>query len=106
MIKAGGDRVVDWIWRLCNKAFESGAVPKDWISAVIVPLYKSKGERTECKNFRCISLLSMVGKVYAGISGILVDRVCKVTVGLTDVQAKNIFIISSSFNSMRKACWS
>ena len=84
MIKAGGDRVVDWIWRLCNKAFESGAVPKDWISAVIVPLYKSKGERTECKNFRCISLLSMVGKVYAGISGILVDRVCKVTVGLTD----------------------
>ena len=24
MIKGGGDRVVDWIWRLCNMAFESG----------------------------------------------------------------------------------
>ena len=23
MIKGGGDRVVDWIWRLCNMAFES-----------------------------------------------------------------------------------
>ena len=22
MIKNGGDRVVDWIWRLCNVAFE------------------------------------------------------------------------------------
>ena len=29
MIKGGGDRVVDWIWRLCNMAFESGGVPED-----------------------------------------------------------------------------
>ena len=26
MIKIGGDRVVDWIWRLCNMAFENGLV--------------------------------------------------------------------------------
>ena len=42
MIKGGGDRVMDWIWRLCNMAFESGVVPEDWISAVIVPLYNGK----------------------------------------------------------------
>ena len=30
--------------------FESGVVPEDWRSAMIVPLYKGKGERTECKN--------------------------------------------------------
>ena len=29
MIKGGVDSVVDWIWRLCNMAFESGVVPKD-----------------------------------------------------------------------------
>ena len=50
-------------------------------SAVIVPLYKGKGERTECSNYRGISLLSVVRKIYAGI---LVDRVCKVTEGLLD----------------------
>ena len=44
MIKGGGDRVVDWIWKLCNMAFESGAVPADLRSAVIVPLYKGKGD--------------------------------------------------------------
>ena len=38
VIKGGSDRVVDWIWRLCNMAFESGVVPKDWKSAVIDPL--------------------------------------------------------------------
>ena len=29
MIKGGGDRVVEWIWRLCNMAFEIGVVPED-----------------------------------------------------------------------------
>ena len=48
--------MVDWMWRLCNMAFESGVVPGDWRSAVIVPLCKGKGERTECKNYRGISL--------------------------------------------------
>ena len=38
MIKGGSGKVVDWIWRLCNMAFESGVVPKDWRSAVIIPL--------------------------------------------------------------------
>ena len=27
--------MVDWLWRLCDMAFESGAVPEDWRSAVI-----------------------------------------------------------------------
>ena len=62
-------------------AFENGVVPEYWKSTVIVPLYKGKGERTKCKNYRGISLLSVVGKIYAGI---LVDRVCRVTGGLID----------------------
>ena len=81
MIKSGDDRVVDWIWRLYNMVFESSVVLEDWRSVVIVKLYKGKGERTECSNYRGISLLSVVVKIYAGI---LVDRVCKVIEGLTD----------------------
>ena len=34
-------------------------------SGVIVPLYKGKREKPECKNYRGISLLSVVGKTYA-----------------------------------------
>ena len=29
MIEDKGDMVVDWIWRLCNMAFESGVKPED-----------------------------------------------------------------------------
>ena len=51
MIKGGGDRVVDWIFKLCNIDFESVVVLEEWRSVVIVPLYKGKGERTECSNY-------------------------------------------------------
>ena len=66
-IKGRGDRVVDWIWRLCNMAIKSGVVSEHWRSTAIVPLHKGKGERTECKNCRGISVLSVVGKIYIGI---------------------------------------
>ena len=45
-------------------------MPEDWRSAVIVPLYKGKGEKSECKNYRGISLLSVVGKIYAMAGGL------------------------------------
>ena len=48
-------------------AFQNDVVPEDWWFAVIVTLYKDKRERTECKNYRGISLLSLVRKMYAGI---------------------------------------
>ena len=62
-------------------AFESGAVPEDWRSPVIFLLYKVKGELIECKNYRGISLLSVVEKIYAEI---LVDRVRIVTGDVID----------------------
>ena len=43
--------------------FESGVMPEDWISTVIVPPIKGKGERTECKYYRGIGLLSVVGNI-------------------------------------------
>ena len=63
IIKGGSDRVVDWIWRLHNMAFESCVVSEDWMSAVIIPLYKGKKVRTECSNYRSIRLLNIVGKI-------------------------------------------
>ena len=57
-------------------SFESVVVLEHWRSAMFVPMHKSKEEITEYSNFRGISLLSVVGKIYAGILG---DRVHKVT---------------------------
>ena len=62
-------------------AFENSVVPENWRSVVIVQLDKGKGKRTECRNHKGIGLLSVVGKIYTGI---LLDRVRKVTEGLID----------------------
>ena len=43
----------------------SGCVPDDWRKGIILPFYKGKGSRQECKNYRGITLLSYPGKVLA-----------------------------------------
>jgi exonuclease III len=55
-----------WLTRLCNIAWTSGAVPLDWQTGVVVPLFK-KGDRRVCSNYRGITLLSLPGKVYSGV---------------------------------------
>ena len=51
---------------LC-RCWKEGAVPQDMRDAKIVTLYKYKGERSDCNNYRGISLLSIVGKVFARV---------------------------------------
>lgn len=41
-------------------------MPADWRGAIIAPIFK-KGNRKECSNYRGISLLSVIGKLYASI---------------------------------------
>ena len=47
-------------------------VSVDWVCACIAPLFKGKGDIHECGNYRGISLLSVVGKVYGRI---LINRI-------------------------------
>lgn len=47
--------------------WKEGAVPQDMRDAKIVTLYKNKGDRSDCNNYRGISLLSVVGKVFARV---------------------------------------
>ena len=47
MIRLSGERGLEWLWNVCQKAWMMGTVPQDWQKAVIVPLYKNKGEKSE-----------------------------------------------------------
>ena len=51
---------LSWLTRLCSIAWTSGAVPLDWQTGVVVPLFK-KGDRRVCSNYRGITLLSLPG---------------------------------------------
>ena len=78
-VKNGGASLIEWLVRLLNVCFLAGCVPLDWRSACIVPLYKGKGDKFVCSNFRGISLLSVVGKLYGRV---LIRRVREGTEGV------------------------
>ena len=63
-LKKCGMAVVEWSVRMLNVNFDMAEVPIDWRGVCIVLLYKGKGDKYDCSNFRGISLLSVVGKLY------------------------------------------
>ena len=56
---------------LLQMVWNNECVPQDWRDALMVVLYKGKGRKDDCENYRGISLLSVVGKV---LCRILLDR--------------------------------
>ena len=61
--KIGNEVTVDWIKVLAEKIWETESIPRDWKTQVIVPLHKS-GQKSLCNNYRGISLLCVVSKVF------------------------------------------
>ena len=58
-----------------------GTIPQDWIDGILMPLYKSKGEKSVCDNHRGITLLESVGKVLARLLlNRLQEEICPVII--------------------------
>jgi Reverse transcriptase (RNA-dependent DNA polymerase) len=66
VLKRGGDKVEYAVYLLCVKVWEEEKLPKDWTKGIICPIYKD-GDKRDTSNYRGITLLSIVGKVYAQI---------------------------------------
>ena len=76
---AGVDGIMPEIWKhwgpelhvklhdLLVCCWEQGKLPQDLRDAVIITLYKNKGEKSDCSNYREITLLSIAGKVLARV---------------------------------------
>jgi len=47
--------------------WKSGVIPEDWKRGIILPFYIGKGSKSEFKNYRGITLLSVPGKAFANI---------------------------------------
>lgn len=64
--KHGGAILTNNLLLLIQQAWKEGSVPQEWKDANIVTIFK-KGDRTQCGNYRGISLLSIAGKAFARI---------------------------------------
>ena len=63
MWKIGTVAVVKQLRNLFNKCYATGKVPKSWCTSLICPIYK-KGERNIPSNYRPISLLPTILKIF------------------------------------------
>ena len=49
--------------KLFNKCLKESCIPDCWKVSSVVPVFKNVGERSAAKNYRPVSLLSVVSKV-------------------------------------------
>lgn len=86
ILKFGGDGIGKATARLCNEMFKAEKVPMDWARGLIFPLYKD-GDARIPDNYRGITLLSVVGKVYTSVLNERVTKWCEKHGVLSEEQA-------------------
>ena len=67
VVKCAKGPMLNHLHELLLQCWEESAVPQDMRDCSIVTLYKNKGDRSDCNNYRGISLLSIVGKLFARV---------------------------------------
>ena len=62
LLKCAIHPVADALHSIFLSVWRTGKMPTDWKDGIIVSLYKGKGQKSECSNYRPITLLSVPGK--------------------------------------------
>ena len=65
--KAAGSRAMEVFLDIIQRIWDQEKMPEDLRDALIVAVYKNKGSKAYCRNYRGISLLSVAGKIFARI---------------------------------------
>ena len=53
--------------KLFNIILKTGIIPSDWCLSFINPIYKQKGEKSDPNNYRGISIISCLGKLFTAL---------------------------------------
>ena len=96
--------------KLFNIIFDNGIFPESWVLGNIIPIYKNKGKAQNPENYRPITLLSCVGKLFTRIISNRLTKYAEEYNLLNDCQAgfrkgysttDNLFIINSLIDIMK-----
>ena len=66
-IKNCPDNVLALFCKLFNLVLNTGLIPSEWNVGFIIPLYKNKGMANDPNNYRGITLLCSIGKLFTSI---------------------------------------
>ena len=66
-LKYGKSYLCPVLAKLFNVVLNSGIFPESWAKGLIVPVYKNKGDRSDPNNYRGITLISCVCKMFTSL---------------------------------------
>ena len=66
LLQMSKGRIIEFLYKLFNMMYTSGSFPLRWATAIVVPLHK-KGDVNDPDQYRGISLLSVVSKIFTGV---------------------------------------
>ena len=64
VLKLIPDKLLPIFTKLFNYCISTYSIPSEWKTAVVTPLYKNKGSRTDLNNYRGISILAPLSKIF------------------------------------------
>ena len=70
LFKAGGRTICLEIHKLITSIWKKEKLPEEWKKSIMIPIHK-KGDKTDCNNYRGISLLPTTYKI---LSNVLLSR--------------------------------
>ena len=73
-LKNSADNMTPIILKPFNLIPKSGIFPEKWTTGIIIPIYKKKGDKENPDNFRGITLLSCLGKLFTPVINRRVSR--------------------------------
>jgi len=86
MLKAAEQEITPFLTKYFMVLFSSSQFPSEWTKGLIIPLHK-KGDINNPDNYRGISLLSVISKVYTRIINSRLTVWAESNFVLTDAQA-------------------
>ena len=69
--------VVELIVKLFNLILRTGHIPNEWSIGLIVPIFKKKGSKYDPNNYRGITLLSCLGKLFTLCINVRLNKFAK-----------------------------
>jgi len=67
LLKAGENAALVSLQAVMCSVWNTGIIPIDCKRGLVVPIWKGKDDRQDCNNYRGVTLLSVLGKVFAWI---------------------------------------